>query len=386
LFALSLAVALQITAVQRLRGENQVNYRYEDYFEDDDRITVLTHSALFDVALKKGLVAVKGEVVHDAVSGATPTGAAPPVKYNYDFGFPVPILGDTNRTSVPLAQMEDVRKAVSLEVPVTLGIHEVSPQFAYSEESDYISTGASLNYSVQLNEKNTTLVFGWAHTWDRVLDDQGQEQDKSTDDFLIGVNQLLGPKTVLGVNLAYGQAHGYLNDPYRFIVGANDPQLDADNPAGTPEQRPDYRDKLVARASITQFISPVDASVEGAYRYYRDSFGIDAHTVELAWYQKVGKHVVVTPNFRYYYQTEADFYYELLPDSIFNPPDYYSPDYRLSEFHAFTAGVSFAVKATKWLMFDAAYKRYVMQGLDGETSQTAYPSAHIFTIGARVFF
>ena len=384
LFALSLAVALLITPIQRLRGEDQVDYRYEDYQEDDNRIQVQSHSALFDVTLKEGLVAVKGEVVHDAVSGATPNGAPPPNQWYYPFGS----VGNTNSSSVPLTHMEDDRNAFSVEVPVTLGIHELTPQFSYSDESDYTSYGASLNYSLQLNEKNTTLIFGWAHTWDRVLDAQPvrQWQDKSNDDFLAGVNQLLGPKTILGFNLTYGHTHGYLDDPYRFTFGVNDPQFLVDDPSGGPEKRPNSRDKYIARISITQFVTPANASAEAAYRFYHDTFGIDAHTIELTWYQKIGKHVVISPMFRYYYQCAADFYFEILPDTYATAPSHFSPDYRLSEFQSFTAGVNLLVRATKWLTFDAGYKRYVMEGLDSVTSDSAYPSANVFTIGARIYF
>lgn len=384
--AFSLALVVQLCVSSRLRGEDHVDYRYENYQEEHGRIAVQTHAVLFDAVLKEGLLSVKGELVHDAVSGATPNGAAPPSKYNYDFGFPVTILGNTNSTEVPLAHMEDERKALSIEAPVTLGRHEITPQFAYSEESDYISTGAALNYSLQLNEKNTTLNLGWAATWDRVRDDQRRWQNKEGDDFLLGVVQLLGPESVLGVNLTWGRANGYLNDPYRFIVGATDPQLDADNPAGAPEQRPRNRDKMTARVSLTRFVTPANASIEGAYRFYHDTYGINAHTIELTWYQKIGKHVVLAPNARYYWQSAANFYYEILPGSIFSPPDYYSPDYRLSEFQSYTFGLSLTVTATEWLMFDAAYKRYVMEGLDGVTSQSAYPRANVFTVGARLLF
>lgn len=388
--ALSVAVAIEAMHVQRLPAENQIDYRYENYIEDDNRIEVKTHSALFDVAIKEGLLAIKGELVHDAVSGATPSGAAPPKEYNYDWvpilGFQPPILGNTNGTSVPLKHMDDERKSISLELPITLGRHELTPQVSYSDESDYKSTGAALNYSIQLNEKNTTLSFGWAHSWDVVNDDRGRQQDKNSDDFLVGLNQLLGPKTVLGLNLSYGHSHGYLNDPYRSIVGATDPQLNADDPSRTPEERPDSRDKYIARVSLTQFITPLHASVEGAYRFYHDDFGIDAHMVELAWYQKLAKNIIVSPNFRYYYQTQADFYYEILPGSIYNPPRYYSPDYRLSEFEAFSYGVNVTLKMSESLMFDASYKRYTMEGLDGHTSQSAYPSANVFSVGARIFF
>lgn len=382
--ALLLALLLQLLQVQRGQAEDQVDYRYEYYQEDDHRIQVLTHSLYFDVTLKEGLVAVTGELVHDAVSGATPNGAPPPNQWYYPFG----AVGNTNDSSVPLQQMEDVRNAISLQSPVTLGIHTLTPQFAYSEESDYKSTGAALNYSLSLFEKNTTLTFGWAHTWDQVLDAQPvrQWQDKSGDDFLIGVNQLLSPKTVLGVNFTYGQSSGYLNDPYKFTFGVNDPQFFVDDPSGGPEQRPTERDKYILRATVTQFITPANASIEAAYRFYHDTYDITAQTVELAWYQNIGRHVVVSPMFRYYYQTAANFYYEILPDTYATAPATFSPDYRLSELQSFTAGINVVVTATKWLSFDAGYKRYIMQGLDGVTSQTAYPAANVFTIGARVYF
>lgn len=382
-------MALHTGWLQRARSEGHVDYRYEDYAEANNRIHVRTHGLLFDTTLKEGLLALKGELVYDGLSGATPSGAAPAVKYNYDsvplFGFQVPILGNTNNTSVPMQHMEDERKAVSLEVPITFGVHTLSPQFAYSEESDYVSTGAALNYTVAFNEKNTLLALGWAHAWDRVDDDRHITRDKRSDDFLLGVNQLLGPKTVLGVNLTYGRSSGYLNDPYRYIVAANDLQIDADNPSGYVEQRPGQREKFIARASLTQFFTPLNGSAEVAYRFYHDTFGINAHLIDLAWYQNIGKHVILAPNFRYYCQTAADFYYELLPDGN-NRPAFYSPDYRLSELQSFTLGVNLTVRASKRLTFDAGYKYYLMEGLDGVTSASAYPSANVFTVGARFHF
>jgi len=387
--ALGLALTLQVALVQRGLAEDHVDYRYEFYEENNDRIQVQTHAVLFDQTLKEGLLSVNGEVVFDAVSGATPSGAAPAYKYNYNsvpqFGFQVPILGNTNNAKVPLQHMKDDRQAVSLGMPITLGIHTFTPQFSYSQESDYLSTGAALNYTLALNEKNTLVTAGWAHTWDRVRDDLGVKRDKRNDDFLLGVSQLLGPKTVLGLNLVYGQASGYLNDPYRFIVAANDLQIDAANPSGYVEQRPSDREKFAARISATQFITPAHASVEAAYRYYHDSYGIDAHTLELTWYQKLGKRVVVAPGFRYYRQTAANFYYELLPDSN-HRPTYYSPDYRLSKLQSFNFGLNVTVKATKWLTFDAGYRYYFMQGLDGVTSASAYPSANVYTMGLRFLF
>jgi len=40
----------------------------------------------------------------------------------------------------------------------------------------------------------------------------------------------------------------------------------------------------------------------------------------------------------------------------------------------------------KNLSLDASYMRYIMSGLDGVTSQSAYPSANVFNLGLRVWF
>jgi hypothetical protein len=387
------AVCLCLVRIQRAKAEGQTAYRYESYQEDGGRIHVETHSALFELALKPGVLSLKGEMVYDAISGATPNGAAEPSKYRYltgaDLGIPgfeVPILGNTNSTQVAMSDLKpDYRRGISLEAPVTIGHHQFRPQASFSEESDYNSRSAGLNYAFDFNEKNSTLNLGWSHAWDRSHDDFGRWQNKETDDFIVGLTQLLGPRTVLSLNFTYGKSRGYLNDPYRFIVAANDPQVDADNPAGVSEQRPGGRERYIAFTSLTQYISPMHASLESSYRFFHDTFGIDAHTVDVAWHQKLGARVVLSPMVRYYRQSAASFYYDMLPD-INNRPQYFSPDYRLSELNSWTVGAGISVRATDWFTVDVSYKRYLMQGLDGVTSETAYPSAHVITAGARLLF
>ena len=92
-------------------------------------------------------------------------------------------------------------------------------------------------------------------------------------------------------------------------------------------------------------------------------------------------------------QNAADFYYLLVPD-YFDPnlndykpkPSFYSSDYRLSKFQSFAGGVTITWRVHKYVSIDASYMRYVMQGLDGMTSQSAYPSANVISAGARVWF
>jgi hypothetical protein len=142
--------------------------------------------------------------------------------------------------------------------------------------------------------------------------------------------------------------------------------------------------------SITQAVKPLDASFEATYRFYHDSYGIFAQTVGAAWFQHIGRSIVISPSARYYYQTAADFYATQFPgDPINNPdlvPKYYSADYRLSEMETITVGLEANVWLSKQLDLHLGYQRYWMRGLDGVTDQSAYPKANIFTVGLTYSF
>jgi len=145
------ALLLQCFCLVRARSENRVDYRYEDYIEDDDRIHIRTHAVYAEQALNSQAV-VKGNFVYDGISGATPTGAAAPA--------------GTDR--LPLQNFQDIRRAGSVELDWTAGRFISRPQVAYSEESDYRSIGLSWNQSIEFNQKNTVLNLGVSRNFDQV--------------------------------------------------------------------------------------------------------------------------------------------------------------------------------------------------------------------------
>lgn len=386
-----LAGSLYLLQITRVKAQNHTDYRFESYKEDAGRISIETHSGLFDLKPTSWLE-LKGEVVYDAISGATPTGAPPLSQINViDIFTGQPIKGLSRK--VPVVEIQDTRYAGGMEATFSLGHHHLTPGMAYSEEGDYISYGPSLNYSLDLNDKNTTLNLGWSHNADRVLRSDTWFS-KDSDDIILGVNQLLGPKTILTADFTFGRSHGFLDDPYKgvFFDGSTIYKDPTDPTPLIPptffESRPKHRERYIGFVSLTQFITPVNASIEGTYRIFSDSYGITSHTVGLTWLQKIGKRVVVSPLFRFTHQTAADFYVTRLPGLPTDPatPRYYSADYRLSEMETFTYGVTITARITDWLSLDAGYKRYEMFGLDGITSSSAYPRAHIFTAGARLWF
>lgn len=367
-----LTAIVHLFVVGRTRSEDRVAYKFEDYQEESGRIHIETHSALFEKTINSWL-SLKGQYVYDGISGASPTGAPPP----------------TGSDQVPTATLDDVRQAGTLELIAKLGRHTLTPQIAYSSESDYRSLGIALTDAIDFNEKNTTLAVGIAHNFDEIQPEfWDSAEHKDSTDVLLGVTQLLDARTVFTANFTFGYSDGYLADPYKGFRFDGYP----DPTAVFGEKRPGYKSKEILFLSLTRFFDKLNGSAEAEYRFYHDSFGIDSHTLGLAWHQKIGKYVIVAPLFRYYTQSAADFYAVRLPgdpsdpDSLVPIPAYYSADYRLSELHTLTYGLKLIVTPKQWLQFDAAYKRYEMIGDDAVTSPSAYPKADIFTVGASLWF
>ena len=444
--ALGLALVLLMLRITRaVADEDSIGYRREYYREDNDRIKVDTDSAHIDVGLGAKL-RVNIDMVMDTISGATPTGAPPQSQWNFptfnnlyqsaynqaynglfnQYTNANQIYVDNNletyqqmtnlaahvaqtgapaiatnsatssfhsltnnpnyrRTSVPLTYMHDHRNAFAIGTPITLGRNIFTPSIAYSEESDYISRGLSFNDAIAFNNKNTTLNLGWARNQDRVKDENFTWEDKVSDDFLAGFTQLLSKKSYLTVNATTGLESGYLSDPYRGVIAADFIQGNPNDAALIPEKRPRHRMKGILDLSWTQFITPLNGSLETGYRYFHDTWGTDAHTLDLQWHQKIGKYFVVSPGFRYYYQTAANFYSVEVADFT-RLPSAYSADYRLSELESLSFGLKLSYRIHKHFSLEAGYLRYVMEGLDGKTSQSAYPSANVYSFGARIWF
>ena len=363
-----LPVSLTLALPRLLRAEDHVDYRFEYYAEDNNRMTIQTHSAYFEQKLADTVTA-KGEVVYDGISGATPLG--------------------THDTSgkIILAKVKDVRTAGNLELETQLGNHTLTPGFAYSQEHDYTSYGLSLNDAIAFNDKNTILQLGASHNFDSVRHaDRKTWSDKEGTEGLIGISQLLTPKTIFTAAFTYGNDSGYLSDPYRlaeyhpniFPAGFN---------IGVPERRPSHRNKEILYTSLTQYFETVDASLEGSYRFYNDSYGVLAHTVGLTWHQRLGKHLIVEPLFRAYEQSAASFYSPTFTGPFTtDPAGFHSSDYRLSNFYSLDYGLQITGVINDHLHIVAGYHRYEMNGLDGKTSAAMYPKANVFTIGISILW
>jgi hypothetical protein len=341
-------------------SESFIESRYQYYQEDDERIRVDSNYSLFSIDLSDTTV-LSGSALYSAISGASPTGLPPLVKGG----------------ELPVAQLEDERSAFTLGLSHQLGSHLLRTGFAYSNESDYVSTAYSVQDTISFNQKNTELVLGFAYTDDTVgANGTPLDERKQGYDAFVGINQVLSPDDLLSINLTLGWREGFLSDPYKRVLINEFSVL--------PDARPDERFEQLVFVQWTHYFAPIGASLEVSYRYGHSDFGSESHTAEVAIHQKlIGERLIVRPAFRYYQQSAADFY-----DTEFTGnPQFHSADYRLSAEETFSVGVQVRCWAIKdRLSVDLGYERYVTRGTDGKTPQETYPDAHSFTAGLHLQF
>jgi hypothetical protein len=261
-----------------------------------------------------------------------------------------------------------------------------------SRESDYVSAGWSVNTITDFNQKNTNLLIGLAGTQDDIrVFYQAERARKRTHDLIVGVTQLIDPRTSLTANITWGRQRGYLSDPYKLVQKTTEIIPGLSLPLTFAENRPAEREKWIGWVGLNRAFPEVRGTIELSYRLYHDSYDTTAHTFEAAWFQQLGERLTLRPGLRLHDQQAARFYHYDLDRAgvvpVAGPPraegPFYSSDYRLSALQTFTYGVKLVWDVSSALQLDAAFERYDMRGTDRVTPQSAYARANILTVGAR---
>ncbi|MDQ8199667.1 DUF3570 domain-containing protein [Pelagicoccus enzymogenes] len=367
---------LQIAWVKPTRAEDHLSVKWQDYQEDDGRVRVISKYVGGEKAITQSL-ALRLHGVHDTISGATPTGS-----------------NGRNGDETVLSEITDVREAGVVDLDWTNGIHKTSFQFSHSKESDFLSKGYAIYNTSEYNKRNTGLSYGLSYIDDEIEPSFFSEaREKESLDAYVGISQVLDPNTVASLNFTYSEFDGYLSDPYKSIAANLEVLPGFFLFQETPEHRPDERLRRIWFANVKRFFPGLRASVDFDYRFFSDSWGIESHTFDFEWYQKIGDAFTLRPSYRYYSQGAADFYYTDLNGTGINPLDtefgrgpFYSADYRLAKMETETVGLKAIYKLSEAVSLDASWERYEMKGRDGNTSDEAFPSADILTLGGSWWF
>jgi hypothetical protein len=329
------------------------------YYHEDGRVQAI--EPVVDVAK----VFADGQtlnfnVTFDALSGASPNGALTSRSVQT---FASPSGKAAHRFTTAPGQLpvdpnySDDRVAVggNWTVPVTR-VDQLSVGGKLSGEDDFYSVTVNASIAHDINDKNTTLLFGINDEFDSVRpigdapvagsdyalsEKQSGGKSKNGMGVLLGITQVMTGNWLTEFNVSADRFHGYLNDPYKITS-----VIDAagDTTGYVYESRPDQRTRKSGywenRLAWTSWMSTALS-----LRYMSDNWGVRSDTAQLrlhwSWSDRTR---YVEPTFRWYRQSAANFYTPFILGSGPSAAEFESSDSRLGAFHALTYGVKYAQK------------------------------------------
>jgi hypothetical protein len=286
------------------------------------------------------------DVLHERMSGASPWFIERDLN-----GDPVQVMSG--------ATIEEERTDVLAKYNYNLDNGAFSVAGGISTERDYFSGNGAFGASFDFNDSNTTITTGLGFSFDTleptdsdIFATRPDKETKQAYSFAIGATQVLTRTSMIQTGITYKLHRGYLSDPYKLVSAGG---------VNVGDARPGERKQLAILTRYRQHFEEVNGSLHADYNFYRDNWGIFAHTAEIGWHQTLFDFVRVIPSGRYYTQTHADFY---KPFFLGIPADgHMSSDYRLSPYGAISWKIKtevdlFQLIHRDWLLA-LSWERYI---------------------------
>ncbi len=368
LAAMALPGLMQDATAGRIEESYNADFQYGNYSESNQRINVDIFEGALSTPLGKTMTA-SVNLVRDTITGASPV-------YNQKNanGTIKQILSGASPTSQCGASICEQRDAISSGLTYFFDAASINVGGGFSQEHDYTSRYFNTNLSLDLNKKLTTLNYGASVAFDEVepspspwnANPIGFKRSKTSQQYLLGLSQIIDKDSVLQSNMTFAYSTGYLSDPYKVVAfyDANAPLLFGGTLYANmlkPDKRPEEKFQW---AWLTQYVRHFgqfnDAALHVDYRFNTDDWGINAHTAEVSWHQPIGNGWQLIPRLRYYSQDQADFY-QAVGNNL--QATTYSSDYRLAGFGAISGGIKLAkeisdIKPLSQLKFQAGVEYY----------------------------
>ena len=357
------------------------------YSESDSRVTAVEPI----VSLRKDMGGERTlglKLTLDSLTGASPNGAIAANEVQTLTGPSGNGSYDAGKGKTPLdTEFKDTRTAIAISWEQPWGERNlVSFGGNISKEYDFTSAALSTAIARDFNNKNTTLSLGINLETDTIdavggIPDpltslkigqnpehkSGGTENKTVNDFLLGVTQVMNRHWLTQLNLSVGSSSGYHSDPYKILSVLNTDGSLATNPEDANskwylyDSRPDSR----SRQSLYwgNKIHLTEDVIDISYRYYTDDWGIKSHTLDFRYRYEFGGNMYLEPHVRWYSQTAADFYHlylnkEVDASSAESAIAYASSDTRLGEFTGTTFGLKYGIALGRNNEFNIRVEQY----------------------------
>jgi hypothetical protein len=259
---------------------------------------------------------------------------------------------EVGSASIPAS---DTRTFGSFRLAKRFGRQTWGVTLGAANEYDYESFSYGLDWSMELNQANTSIAASIRRYDDAIdlvgIDGYGSQGigmprtegqgDRTTTDVYLTLSQTLGRRTAGSLEIFLSSQEGVLSTPYHEVHLISSSPL---FPNGKPvaERLPDSREREALGVRLNHAFT--DRLVQRVgYRYYTDDWGIDAHTIDLETHFRLSSEheMWIFPILRFHTQTAADYFG--LPLTFTGDEAYYTSDYDLSEFTSDKYGLGWTV-------------------------------------------
>jgi hypothetical protein len=212
--------------------------------------------------------------------------------------------------------IKDERKQKSLSLDYIHDKTQYNLSYTNSTERDYISNTTHFSLSQDMFGDLTTVTLGFTNSRDKVGENNGTAfvpkiswlGHADSRSYEAGVSQVITKNLITGVTLEVITDQGLLSNPYRSIR-YKDAQSALGYSLGT-QVYPNTRTSTAVEARAKYYL-PYRAAASASYRYFSDTWGIRANTIELGYTQPVSNKFIFEGRLRHYNQSHATFYSDL---------------------------------------------------------------------------
>lgn len=245
---------------------------------------------------------------------------------------------------------DEERTQKTLAVDYLRGNTTMSVGYTTSVENDFDAETWNMSISQDMFGDLTTLTLSYAKGDDvvRNVTDPTFAEENDRQHYGIGITQILTRNLIAALNIETITDEGFLNNPYRSVR-----YLDSNNAVGfsfEPELYPHTRTTNAVGLRARYFL-PYRAAIEAQYRWFSDTWDINAHTAALTYTHPWGE-FTFTGKYRFHTQTGAHFFRDIFPRS--EATNFRGRDKELSPLtsHTVKFAVSYAILSDGWSFLD----------------------------------
>lgn len=254
----------------------------------------------------------------------------------------------------------------------------------FSIESDINSISVGGKYILNSADRNKSFSIGATYFRDnwkliypyelRRKTEKLKEDIRKTSSLQLSYSQVINQKSQFSISSELVFQSGLLSTPFHrvFFNDALDKPFDDLEEFSHLELLRDKRFKLPISIRCHHYLNDL-IRLKTYYRFYTDSWGIQAHTISLETPFVATRSLILAPFIRYHTQSAAKDFVPFGGVDVLSTPSYYTSDYDLSKLHSYKYGLGISYSPYSGITnFKSPFRKAKIAQLKSINVRTAY--------------